>query len=265
MNLYAVEISARFLKGEEMMEKVAVHVEDMTMAYREQPVLWDIDLDIAEASRTAIIGPNGAGKSTMMKGILNLMKPLSGKVEILGVPYHKVYRKIAYIPQTSSVNWDFPSTVEDVVLMGRYVHLGWIKRPSKEDRRLAKEALEKMEMLDYSDRQISQLSGGQKQRVFVARALAQDATLYFMDEPLQGVDMKTEAVIMSVIREFQQQGKTVIAVHHDLNTVRDYFDHVVILNKKLVASGRVEEVFTKENIERAYASRVGGENELADI
>lgn len=247
------------------MEKVAVHVEDMTMAYREQPVLWDIDLDIVQASRTAIIGPNGAGKSTMMKGILNLMKPLSGKVEILGSPYREVYHKIAYIPQTSSVNWDFPSTVEDVVLMGRYVHLGWIKRPSKEDRRLAREALEKMEMLDYSDRQISQLSGGQKQRVFVARALAQNAEIYFMDEPLQGVDMKTEAVIMSVIREFQQQGKTVIAVHHDLNTVRDYFDHVVILNKKLVASGRVEEVFTKDNINRAYASRAGEENGLADI
>lgn len=247
------------------MNNVAVHVEDMTMAYREQPVLWDIDLDIPVASRTAIIGPNGAGKSTMMKGILNLMQPLSGKVEIMGAPYREVYHKIAYIPQTNSVNWDFPSTVEDVVLMGRYVHLGWIRRPSKEDRRLAKEALDKMEMSEYSNRQISQLSGGQKQRVFVARALAQNAEIYFMDEPLQGVDIKTEAVIMSVIREFQRQGKTVIAVHHDLNSVREYFDHVVILNKKLVASGRVEDVFTKENIDKAYESRAGEENGFADI
>ena len=184
------------------MEKNIIHIEDLTMAYNDKPVLWDIDADIMGNSRTAIIGPNGAGKSTLLKGILNLMKPISGEITIMGKQYREVYKQIAYIPQINTVNWNFPATVEDVVLMGRYAHLGWIRRPSKTDKEISKEALIKMGMNDYAKRQISQLSGGQRQRVFLARAISQDAKIYLMDEPLQGVDIKTEGIIMSVIKEF---------------------------------------------------------------
>ena len=189
------------------MEKNIIHIEDLTMAYNDKPVLWDIDADIMENSRTAIIGPNGAGKSTLLKGILNLMKLVSGEITIMGKKYREVYKQIAYIPQINTVNWNFPATVEDVVLMGRYAHLGWIRRPSKTDKEISKEALIKMEMNDYAKRQISQLSGGQRQRVFLARAIAQDAKIYLMDEPLQGVDIKTEGIIMSVIKEFQSSAE----------------------------------------------------------
>lgn len=236
--------------------KSLIHTEDMTVSYLEKPVLWDIDLDIVENSRTVIIGPNGAGKSTLIKGILGLIKPISGYATIWGKPIEKAYKDIAYIPQQSAVNWDFPTTVLDVVCMGRYVHLGWIKRPLKKDIEIAKRALEKMEMLEFADRQISMLSGGQKQRVFLARAIAQDAKVYFMDEPLAGVDIKTEKIIMNTLQEFQNEGKTSIVVHHDLNTVRQYFDHVVIVNKVIVASGDIDTTFTKENIIKAYGDRM---------
>ncbi|EHI56656.1 hypothetical protein HMPREF9333_00103 [Johnsonella ignava ATCC 51276] len=229
-----------------------VHVEDFTMAYTDKPVIWDIDLDIYENSITAIIGPNGAGKSTLIKGILRLLKPVSGRVLIMGKPYKEVYKNIAYIPQSGSVNWNFPTTVLDVVMMGRYTHLGLFKRPGKKEKELAFKALEKMKMVDFSDRQISELSGGQRQRVFLARAIAQDALIYFMDEPLQGVDIKTESIIVETMREFKKEGKTIIVVHHDLSTLEDYFDHVVIINKQLVAAGRTEDVFTKENLDVAY-------------
>ncbi len=237
------------------MNKNIVEVEDLSLAYHDKPVIWDIDAEILKNSRTAIVGPNGAGKSTLIKGILGLMKPITGSVRIMGGQFKDHYKKIAYVPQKGSVNWDFPTTVLDVVLMGRYVHLGWIKRPSKDDVMMAYKALEKIEMLDYKDRQISQLSGGQRQRVFIARSIVQDAELYVMDEPLQGVDIKTEAIIMNVLKEFQREGKTSVLVHHDLNTVRKYFDHVIILNKKLVAQGPVNEVFTDDNINTAYTTR----------
>ena len=234
------------------LEKSIVHVEDFTMAYTDKPVIWDIDLDICENSITAVIGPNGAGKSTLIKGILGLLKPVSGRVSIMGRPYKEVYKNIAYIPQSGSVNWDFPTNVLDVVMMGRYTHLGLFKRPGKKERELALKALEKMKMTDFSDRQISELSGGQRQRVFLARAIAQDALIYFMDEPLQGVDIKTESIIVETMREFKKEGKTIIVVHHDLSTLEEYFDHVVIVNKQLIADGRVAEVFTKENLDIAY-------------
>ena len=163
-----------------------------------------------------------------------------------------VYKQIVYILQINTVNWNFPATVEDVVLMGRYAHLGWIRRPSKTDKEISKEALIKMEMNDYAKRQISQLSGGQRQRVFLARAIAQDAKIYLMDEPLQGVDIKTEGIIMSVIKEFQSIGKTVIVVHHDLSTVEKYFDHIILLNKILIAQGKVSDAFNKEIISKVY-------------
>ena len=237
-----------------MDKKVAIHVEDMTIAYAEKPVIWDADVDIYENSITAIIGPNGAGKSTLIKGILNIIKPISGEVRIWERPYKEVYRQIAYIPQASNVNWNFPTIVEEVVLMGRYVHVGAFRKYSKEDKKKAQEALETVNMLEFAKRHISELSGGQKQRVFLARAIAQDAKMYFLDEPLQGVDIKTEAIIMDTLKEFQKNSKTIVSVHHDLSTVEEYFDHVVMLNKKILFSGSVAEVFTKENIALTYAS-----------
>ena len=237
-----------------MDKKVAIHVEDMTIAYAEKPVIWDADVDIYENSITAIIGPNGAGKSTLIKGILNIIKPISGEVRIWERPYKEVYRQIAYIPQASNVNWNFPTTVEEVVLMGRYVHVGAFKKYGKEDGEKAKQALETVNMSEFAKRHISELSGGQKQRVFLARAIAQDAKMYFLDEPLQGVDIKTEAIIMDTLKEFQKNSKTIVSVHHDLSTVEEYFDHVVMLNKKILFSGSVAEVFTKENIALTYAS-----------
>ena len=234
------------------MEKVLIHLEDFTMAYTDIPVIWDMDLDIYEGSITAIIGPNGAGKSTLMKGILGLMKPISGKVSIMGKSYKEVYKQIAYIPQTTTVNWNFPTTVIDVVTMGRYAGLGLFKRVNASEKEKALEALKKMKMEDFASRQISELSGGQKQRVFIARAIAQNALIYFMDEPLAGVDKKTENIIIETMRESKKEGKTIIAVHHDLNTLCEYFDHVVMVNKQLIASGRTEETFIKENIDATY-------------
>lgn len=233
------------------MSQPIIQVRDLTMAYHDKPVLWDIDLDIPANSKTAIIGPNGAGKSTMIKGILGLESTLSGEVLIAGQKVKDILKNIAYIPQASSVNWNFPTTVEDVVLMGRYVHLGWIKRPNKKDKEIALAALEEIGMVDFRDRQISQLSGGQRQRVFIARAIAQQADIYFMDEPLAGVDKRTEAVIIDFLNRSQAEGKTSIVVHHDLNTLPLYFDYLVILNKQLIASGPMETTFTNENLEAA--------------
>ena len=233
------------------MEKVIVKVEDLTIAYHDKPVLKDCDIDIMDGSITAIIGPNGAGKSTLIKGILGLQNKLAGKILIMGEPLKKVQKKIAYIPQISEVNWDFPTTVMDVVLMGRYVHLGWFRHPRREDREKAEAALKRIGMYDYRDRQISKLSGGQRQRVFIARLIAQEADIYFMDEPLAGIDKVTEKVIIDFIKEEKKKGKTAVIVHHDLATIREYFDHVVIINENVVATGRVSEAFTNENLEKA--------------
>lgn len=233
------------------MNNIAVRVEDLTIAYHDKPVLWDNTIDIVDNSITAIIGPNGAGKSTLIKGILGLQKKISGEIYVMGVPLSKVKKQIHYIPQAATVNWDFPTTVIDVVLMGRYVHLGWIKRPKKDDVNIALKALETMGISEFKDRQISQLSGGQRQRVFIARAIAQDATLYFMDEPLAGVDKVTERVIIDFFRNEQKKGKTIVVVHHDLTTIKEYFDHIIILNKRVIAQGRVNDVFHRENLEKA--------------
>ena len=229
-----------------------IHVEDLTMAYREMPVLWDIDLDVPEHVRCAIVGPNGAGKSTLLKGILGLVKPVSGAVQLWGKPLSAVQKEIAYVPQRGSVHWDFPTTVFDVVLMGRYAHLGLVRRPGKEDRARAMEALEKMKMADFANRQISELSGGQKQRVFIARALAQDAQLYIMDEPLAGVDETTERIIMDEFINLQRDGRTVVAVHHDLSTLDTYFDYLVVLNRTVKACGYLAALDTNAALARAY-------------
>ena len=219
-----------------------IHIEELTMAYRDTPVLWDIDLDVPECVRCAIAGPNGAGKSTLLKGILGLLKPVSGAVLLWGNPLSAVHKQIAYVPQRGSVHWDFPTTVFDVVLMGRYAHLGLVHRPGKEDRALAMEALDK----------ISELSGGQKQRVFIARALAQDAQLYIMDEPLAGVDETTERIIMDKFMDLQKEKRTVIAVHHDLSTLDAYFDYLVVLNRTVKASGYLAGIDKEAALARAY-------------
>lgn len=232
--------------------KQAITVENLTVTYDRAPVLWDIDLEIPEGVLLAIVGPNGAGKSTFIKAILELLKPISGRVAFFNQPYKSLRKKIAYVPQRGSVDWDFPTTVIDVVMMGRYGHLGWFKRPKKEDIELSLDALKQVGMSEFKDRQISELSGGQQQRVFLARALVQDAEIYMMDEPFQGVDIKTEQAIVQLLKRLNEQGKTIIVVHHDLNTVTNYFDWVTFLNRVIVAHGPVKEVFTKENIEKTY-------------
>ena len=238
-----------------MQQNSVIHVEDLTMAYRETPVLWDIDLDIPEHVRCAIVGPNGAGKSTLLRGILGLLKPVSGAVQLWGKPLSAVHKQIAYVPQRGSVHWDFPTTVFDVVLMGRYAHLGLVRHPGKEDRALAMEALDKMKMADFAARQISELSGGQKQRVFIARALAQDAQLYIMDEPLAGVDETTERIIMDKFVDLQRENRTVIAVHHDLSTLDVYFDYLVVLNRTVKASDYLAKLDKEAALARAYRMR----------
>ena len=235
--------------------KLAVNVADLTVAYRDRPVLWDIDLQVPAGALMAVVGPNGAGKSTLLKAILGLVKPVAGSVELFGRPYRAVAKKIAYVPQRTSVDWDFPATVRDVVLMGTYGQLGWFRRPGRPQNKLADDALARMGMQDYADRQISQLSGGQQQRVFLARSLVQEADLFFMDEPFQGVDATTEEVILKLLHELRDAGKTIVVVHHDLGTVRDYFAWVTLVNVKKIASGPLAEVFTPENIALTYGHR----------
>lgn len=237
----------------------AVWIEDLTVAYSEKPVLWDIDLEIPKGALMAIIGPNGAGKSTLIKAMIDLIRPISGSVEFFGKTYREQRKKIAYVPQRGSVDWDYPINVRDLVLMGRYGHLGFFRRPSTPDRKLCMQALEQVNMTDFADRQISQLSGGQQQRAFLARALVQDSEIYFMDEPFQGIDAKTEKSIITILKNLSKQGKTVIVVHHDLQTVEEYFDHVALIHVKKIASGKTSEVFTRENINLTYHKTSAGE------
>ena len=234
----------------------AIEVNDLTVAYREHPVLWDLDLTVPSGILMAVVGPNGAGKTTLIKAILGLVEPAAGQVLVQGKPYRRQRHLLAYVPQRGSVDWDFPTSVLDVVMMGRYGALGWIKRPGSRERELAMQALEKVGMTDLAGRQISQLSGGQQQRVFLARALVQDARIYLMDEPFQGVDAKTERAIVTVLQELRDTGNTVIAVHHALQTVPEYFDWVTLLNVRLIATGPVAEAFTEDNIRLAYGGRV---------
>ena len=229
----------------------ALDVWDLTVAYRDKPVLWDVDLTVPAGVLMAIVGPNGAGKTTLIKAIQSLLKPAAGQVQVFGEPFEKQRSRVGYVPQRGSVDWDFPTSVLDVVLMGRYGALGWVRRPSQNDRDIAMEALTKVGMEHLAGRQISQLSGGQQQRTFLARALVQQADLYFMDEPFQGVDAKTERAIIDILKELGTAGKTVVVVHHDLQTVSEYFDWVTLLNVRLIASGPVDQVFTEENLRTA--------------
>lgn len=231
-------------------------IHDVTVAYHRKPVLWDIDLAWDEPRLVGIVGPNGAGKSTLIKAILGLVPLASGSVHLFGRPVNEERRRIGYVPQRESVDWDFPVSVLDVVLMGTYGQLGWLRRPARKQTRWALDCLAHVGLADFADRQIGQLSGGQQQRVFLARALAQQADIYFMDEPMAGVDATTEQIVFSLLKELREQAKAVLVVHHDLRTVTRYFEHVVLLNMGLVASGPVEQVFTAENLKRTYGGRL---------
>jgi len=237
-------------------EQYAIAVDDLTVAYRDKPVLWDVDLYVPDGTLMAIVGPNGAGKTTLIKAILGLVRTAAGRVQIHGQPYEKQRRRVAYVPQRGSVDWDFPTSVLDVVMMGRYGALGWIKRPGSDENDQAMAALEQLGITDLAERQISQLSGGQQQRVFLARALCQSADIYLMDEPFQGVDAKTERTIVSLLQTLRDNGNTVVAVHHDLQSVTEYFDHVTLLNVRRIAGGPVASVFTEENLRLTYGGRV---------
>lgn len=230
----------------------AIEINDLTVAYKDNPVLWDIDLKVPSGVIMGIAGPNGAGKSTLIKTVINLVKPIAGKIQILGDNYDNVRKKVAYVPQRSSVDWDFPATVFDVVMMGTYGQLGWFKRPGKVHKALVFDALERVGMEEYATRQISQLSGGQQQRTFIARALVQNAEIFLLDEPFAGIDARTEKSIMNIFHELKDEGKTIVAVHHELVTLKDYFDMLAILNVKLYACGKVEDVYRKEIIYEAY-------------
>jgi manganese/zinc/iron transport system ATP- binding protein len=229
-----------------------LHIHDLTVAYRDKRVLNDVDLTIPPGKLVAIIGPNGAGKSTLIKAVLDLVPRVAGTVEIFGRPYREQRRLVAYVPQRNSVDWDFPTDALDVVTMGRYGKLGWLRRPGRAEREAAMKALDQVGMADLAGRQISQLSGGQQQRVFLARALAQDAQVYLMDEPFAGVDAVTERAIVELLHALRAQGKTVICVHHDLDSAPSYFDWVVLLNVRIVAAGQFAETFTPENVARTY-------------
>ena len=236
--------------------KNALSVRDLTVAYHRKPVIWDIDLTIPQGKLVAIIGPNGAGKSTLIKACLDLTTRSSGEVKVFDSLYSKARKRVGYVPQRESVDWDFPVSALDVVAMGMYGKLGWFRRVNKRARTLALQALDRVGLADYADHQISQLSGGQQQRAFLARALVQDADIYFMDEPFAAVDAATERAIVELLKELQSRGKTCLVVHHDLATVTEYFDWSILLNMRVVAHGPTDIVFTQENLRKTYGAKL---------
>lgn len=237
-------------------QTIAMEVHDLTVSYHRKPVLWNIDLSIPEGNLVGIIGPNGAGKSTFIKAILGLLPAASGWVQVYDKPISKQRDKVAYVPQRETVDWSFPVTAMDVVLMGRYGIKRWWNRITGKDREIVRQCLDKVGMLPYGDRQISNLSGGQQQRVFLARALAQDSQIYLMDEPFTGVDAATEAAIVAIMKELRQAGKTVIVVNHDLQTAQEYFDMLILLNMRLIAFGPTQEVFTPNLLSKTYGGKL---------
>jgi manganese/zinc/iron transport system ATP- binding protein len=235
----------------------ALEVEDLTVAYDDQPVLWDIDLQVPTGVKMAIVGPNGAGKSTLVKAAMGLIPTVAGEVRVFGRPRAETRGEIAYVPQRATLSWDFPTDVLDVVTMGTYGRLGWVRRSGADERRQAVAALDQVGMTAFSRRPIADLSGGQQQRVLLARALVQDAPIIILDEPFQGVDAPTERAIIEVLNGLAGAGKTIIVVHHDLQTVPEYFDSVLLLNVRALASGPVGEVFTEDNLRLTFGGRVG--------
>jgi manganese/zinc/iron transport system ATP- binding protein len=235
-----------------MKEESALKVHQLSVNYEKTPVLWDISLEIPQSKLVAIIGPNGAGKSTFLKTALGLIKPVAGAVSFFGEPLKKVRRRVAYVPQRESVDWDFPITLYDLVLMGRYGKKGLLSRPTRKDRQDAETYLAMVGLEAFSTRQISQLSGGQQQRAFLARALIQEADIYLMDEPFTGIDVASAKTIITILQELRNKGKTIFIVHHDLQSVAEIFDWVILLNMRLVAYGAIQEIFTPEWIQKTY-------------
>jgi manganese/zinc/iron transport system ATP- binding protein len=234
----------------------ALEVHDLTVSYQRKPVLWNVDLAVPPGKLVGILGPNGAGKSTLIKAVMGLIPLSSGWVQVFGRPVNRSRDKVAYVPQRESVDWTFPVTAMDVVLMGRYGSIPWYRRVGRREKELARQALDKVGMLPYAGRQISNLSGGQQQRVFLARALVQDSEVYLMDEPFAGVDAATEAAIVKLLQDLRAAGKTVLLVHHDLQTAKEYFDMLILLNMRLVAFGPTEQVFTPELLQKTYGGRL---------
>jgi len=248
-----------------LIENQAVEVHDLTVVYDRKPALWDIDFVLPKGKLIGVIGPNGSGKSTLIKAMMDIVDKSSGWVKLFGQPIEKVRHKVSYVPQRESVDWDFPTNVWDVVMMGRYGRKSILKRASKLDKEIVHQSLEKVGMLPFKNRQIAQLSGGQQQRVFMARALAEQAELYLMDEPFAGVDAATENSIFEVFQEIRDSGKTMMVVHHDLQSAAKYFDWIVLLNTRLVAYGKIEDVFTDEHMEEAYGGQLSVLNQVHEI
>ncbi len=242
-----------------------VEFHDLTVSYHKKPVLWNVDMTLPRGALIGIIGPNGAGKSTLIKAAMDLLPLGSGYVRLFDQPIDEVRERVSYVPQRETVDWDFPTSVMDVVLMGRYARLGLLKRPGKADREIALECLHKVGMEAFRKRQIAQLSGGQQQRVFLARALAQEADLYFMDEPFAGVDAATESAILKILQGLTDQGKTVVVVHHDLQSAAEFFDWIVLLNLRLVASGPIEKVFTTQLLQATYGGKLTVLSEVGEL
>lgn len=246
-------------------DQTVLEVHDLTVSYANKPVLWGIDFELPQGKIAGIIGPNGAGKSTLLKSIMGLIPVSSGYVKIFDQSLNTVRKRVSYVPQRESVDWDFPVSVLDVVMMGRYGQLGLFKSPTAADKQVALAALEKVGLSAFQHRQIGQLSGGQQQRVFLARALAQDADVYLMDEPFAGVDAATERAIIELFKEISASGKTVIVVHHDLQSAKAHFDWIVLINLHLVAAGPTEDTLTEENMQKAYGGRLSLLSEVGDL
>jgi len=248
--------STKIMIAEPRHDKPALEIHDLTVSYHKKPVLWGIDLAVEEGQLVGVIGPNGAGKSTLIKSIMGLLPLSSGWVKAYGEPIEKQRGLVGYVPQRETVDWEFPVTAFDVVLMGRYGHVGWLRRPSADDKRIARECMDKVGVGSLAGRQISNLSGGQQQRVFLARALAMESRIYLMDEPFAGVDAATESAIIALLKELRSEGKTCLVVHHDLQTAAEYFDSMILLNMHLVAHGPTSDVFTPELLQRTYGGRL---------
>lgn len=246
-------------------EKPVLEIHDLTVSYDQNPVLWNVDLSLPGGKLVGILGPNGAGKSTLIKSIMGLIPPTSGYVRIFDKPLNDVRSRISYVPQRESVDWNFPASVLDVVLMGTYGKLGLFRRPGKKEKDLAQDCLEQVGMTGFVKRQISELSGGQQQRVFIARALAQQADLYLMDEPFAGVDMATETAIFQLLQNMAEAGKTVLVVHHDIHSAMNFFDWVIMLNLHLVASGPKERVMTEELLRKTYGGKLNLLTKVTDL
>ena len=239
-----------------------LEIHDLTVSYHKKPVLWGVDLEVPKGKLIGIVGPNGAGKSTLIKAAMGLLPLNSGWVKVFGQPVRRNLRRVGYVPQRESVDWDFPVRAIDVVLMGTYHRLGWLRRVGREERRLAESCLERVGMADFATRQIGRLSGGQQQRVFLARALAQQADIYFLDEPLAGVDAQSQQQIFEVLSSLRDEGKLVLIVHHDLRTAASWFDRVALVDMRLVAAGPTDEVLSRENLARTYSGHLEVLDEL---